>query len=220
MSRVAGKPFVFVLLGPTASGKSQLAMQLAAKHALEIVSIDSAQVYRGMDIGTAKPSAAERARRAASPHRPDRPDGGLFRGPLPGRCLARSSGNSGKKKNSAARRRHDALLPGPVAGHRRPAAGRTRAARADRRARRAPRLAGAARRPGARGSGHRRAPRPQRRAAHPARARSLGAHRQADVRAAAVRRCAIAVRAARPSPSSLQSVRRFISALRSASTRC
>ncbi len=65
MSRVAGKPFVFVLLGPTASGKSQLAMQLAAKHALEIVSIDSAQVYRGMDIGTAKPSTAERA---AVPH--------------------------------------------------------------------------------------------------------------------------------------------------------
>ena len=60
MSRVAVKPPVFVLLGPTASGKSQLAMELAAKHALEIVSIDSAQVYRGMDIGTAKPSLAER----------------------------------------------------------------------------------------------------------------------------------------------------------------
>jgi tRNA dimethylallyltransferase len=60
MSRVAGKPFVFVLLGPTASGKSRLAMQLAAQHPVEIVSIDSAQVYRGMDIGTAKPSAAER----------------------------------------------------------------------------------------------------------------------------------------------------------------
>jgi tRNA dimethylallyltransferase len=60
MSRVAGKPCVFVLLGPTAGGKSPLAMQLAAKHPIEIVSIDSAQVYRGMDIGTAKPSAAER----------------------------------------------------------------------------------------------------------------------------------------------------------------
>ena len=52
----------FALLGPTASGKSALAAQLAAKHPLEIVSVDSAQVYRGMDIGTAKPSAAERAR--------------------------------------------------------------------------------------------------------------------------------------------------------------
>ncbi len=54
-----------MLLGPTASGKSALAMQLAQRVPLEIVSVDSAQVYRGMDIGTAKPSAAERA---AVPH--------------------------------------------------------------------------------------------------------------------------------------------------------
>ena len=54
-----------LLLGPTASGKSALAMQLAEKIPLEIVSVDSAQVYRGMDIGTAKPSAADRA---AVPH--------------------------------------------------------------------------------------------------------------------------------------------------------
>jgi tRNA dimethylallyltransferase len=52
----------YVLLGPTASGKSALALRLAEKHPIEIVSADSAQVYRGMDIGTAKPSAAERAR--------------------------------------------------------------------------------------------------------------------------------------------------------------
>jgi tRNA dimethylallyltransferase len=52
----------FALLGPTASGKSALAYRLAEKHPIEIVSIDSAQVYRGMDIGTAKPSAEERAR--------------------------------------------------------------------------------------------------------------------------------------------------------------
>jgi tRNA dimethylallyltransferase len=50
-----------LLLGPTACGKSALAMQVAREVPLEIVSIDSAQVYRGMDIGTAKPSAAERA---------------------------------------------------------------------------------------------------------------------------------------------------------------
>ncbi|GIL05278.1 MAG: tRNA dimethylallyltransferase [Betaproteobacteria bacterium] len=50
-----------LLLGPTACGKSALAMRLAREIALEIVSVDSAQVYRGMDIGTAKPSAAERA---------------------------------------------------------------------------------------------------------------------------------------------------------------
>ena len=52
----------YALLGPTASGKSQLALDLAEKISLEIVSLDSAQVYRGMDIGTSKPSAAERAR--------------------------------------------------------------------------------------------------------------------------------------------------------------
>ncbi len=52
----------FALLGPTASGKSPLAMQLAEKLPIEIVSVDSGQVYRGMDIGTAKPSAAEQAR--------------------------------------------------------------------------------------------------------------------------------------------------------------
>ena len=52
----------FVLLGPTASGKSRLALELAARLPLEIVSLDSTQVYRGMDIGTAKPSREERAR--------------------------------------------------------------------------------------------------------------------------------------------------------------
>ena len=55
-------PRALALLGPTASGKSALAAALAARLPLEIVSMDSAQVYRGMDIGTAKPPAAERAR--------------------------------------------------------------------------------------------------------------------------------------------------------------
>jgi len=52
---------VFALLGPTASGKSALAVRAAQKLAVEIVSMDSALVYRGMDIGTAKPGAALRA---------------------------------------------------------------------------------------------------------------------------------------------------------------
>ena len=51
-----------LLMGPTASGKSALAMALAERFGGEIVTVDSAQVYRGMDIGTAKPSAADRAR--------------------------------------------------------------------------------------------------------------------------------------------------------------
>ena len=49
-----------LILGPTAAGKSSLAMALAARLPVEIVSVDSAQVYRGLDIGTAKPTAAER----------------------------------------------------------------------------------------------------------------------------------------------------------------
>ena len=49
------------LLGPTASGKSAVALELARRVPLEIVSVDSAQVYRGMDVGTAKPTPAERA---------------------------------------------------------------------------------------------------------------------------------------------------------------
>ncbi|MBQ0961199.1 tRNA (adenosine(37)-N6)-dimethylallyltransferase MiaA [Ideonella sp. 4Y11] len=53
------------LAGPTASGKTALALALAERLPLEVVSVDSALVYRGMDIGTAKPSAAERA---AVPH--------------------------------------------------------------------------------------------------------------------------------------------------------
>ncbi len=57
---MAGK--AYCILGPTASGKSRLAMALAERLPLEIVSLDSAQVYRGMDIGTAKPSPEERAR--------------------------------------------------------------------------------------------------------------------------------------------------------------
>jgi tRNA dimethylallyltransferase len=50
-----------LLMGPTASGKSALALDLAERVRGEIVSVDSAQVYRGMDIGTAKPDAATRA---------------------------------------------------------------------------------------------------------------------------------------------------------------
>jgi tRNA dimethylallyltransferase len=56
---------IAVLTGPTGSGKSAMAMQLAREFPLEIVSVDSAQVYRDMDIGSAKPDAAERA---AVPH--------------------------------------------------------------------------------------------------------------------------------------------------------
>jgi tRNA dimethylallyltransferase len=51
-----------LLMGPTASGKSAVALGLAHRLPLEIVSVDSAQVYRGMDIGTAKPDLSTRSR--------------------------------------------------------------------------------------------------------------------------------------------------------------
>ena len=58
MSRVR----VVGIVGPTATGKSALAMELAERLDAEIVSADARQIYRGFDIGTAKPSAEERAR--------------------------------------------------------------------------------------------------------------------------------------------------------------
>ena len=58
-------PFHINLAGPTAAGKTAAALAIAQAHACEIISVDSALVYRGMDIGTAKPSAAELA---AVPH--------------------------------------------------------------------------------------------------------------------------------------------------------
>ena len=52
---------LFCLLGPTASGKSALALELATRWPIEILTLDSAQVFRGMDVGTAKPTLAEQA---------------------------------------------------------------------------------------------------------------------------------------------------------------
>jgi tRNA dimethylallyltransferase len=54
-----GKPKILAIVGPTASGKTALGIALAHKFAGEIVSADSRQIYRGMDIGTAKPTPAE-----------------------------------------------------------------------------------------------------------------------------------------------------------------
>jgi tRNA dimethylallyltransferase len=50
-----------LLMGPTASGKTVVALEIAARFPVEIISVDSAQVYRDMDVGTAKPTAAARA---------------------------------------------------------------------------------------------------------------------------------------------------------------
>jgi len=54
-------PVLLAILGPTASGKTTLGLEVAQALGAEIISADSMQIYRGMDIGTAKPSRAERA---------------------------------------------------------------------------------------------------------------------------------------------------------------
>ena len=48
------KPKILVILGPTATGKSDLAVELALKYNGEVISADSRQVYKGMDLGTGK----------------------------------------------------------------------------------------------------------------------------------------------------------------------
>ncbi|ELI8305772.1 tRNA (adenosine(37)-N6)-dimethylallyltransferase MiaA, partial [Yersinia enterocolitica] len=58
-------PAIFIM-GPTASGKTALSIALRQRLPVELVSVDSALIYRGMDIGTAKPSAEELA---LAPHR-------------------------------------------------------------------------------------------------------------------------------------------------------
>ena len=55
-------PLVVVLLGPTASGKTALALQLAEQFELEIINVDSRQLYREMSVGTAKPNPEQQAR--------------------------------------------------------------------------------------------------------------------------------------------------------------
>lgn len=60
------KPTIINIMGPTASGKTDLAISLSQHHGCEIISVDSAMVYRDMTIGTAKPSAEELQR---APHR-------------------------------------------------------------------------------------------------------------------------------------------------------
>ncbi|MFZ0807298.1 MAG: tRNA (adenosine(37)-N6)-dimethylallyltransferase MiaA [Candidatus Sulfotelmatobacter sp.] len=59
--RIQPEPLLVIILGPTASGKTSLSLKLAQTFGGEIVNCDSVAMYRGLDVGTAKPSAAERA---------------------------------------------------------------------------------------------------------------------------------------------------------------
>lgn len=65
MNQHAKRPLAVAIMGPTASGKTAAALAIAERIPSEIISVDSALVYRGMDIGTAKPTREERA---AVPH--------------------------------------------------------------------------------------------------------------------------------------------------------
>ena len=171
-ARAAGRPAD----GPDRSRQERARARAGrARSPVEIVSVDSAQVYRGMDIGTAKPDAATRARVAAPPDRHRRSDATPIprRAFAPMRCAAIAA--------IRARGRMPLLVGGTMlyfkALTRRPvgaaAAPTPRCARRlDARAARR-RLAGAARRARARRSRDRRAPRAHRCAAHPARARGV-----------------------------------------------
>ena len=55
------KQKLFLIVGPTASGKTAVSIEIAKRMNAEIISVDSIQVYRGMDIGSAKPTLEERA---------------------------------------------------------------------------------------------------------------------------------------------------------------
>jgi hypothetical protein len=109
------KPRLLVILGPTASGKSKLGMDIAEGLRSEIVSADSLQLYRHLDIGTAKPSREERG---IVPHHmigiidPDEDfNAGKYR--------QRRSIEELHAREGITRRRDLSLCQGPAAAHRR-----------------------------------------------------------------------------------------------------
>ena len=62
MNASKSRPLVITLLGPTASGKTALALEIAERLGLPVINVDSRQLYRAMDVGTAKPTAKQQAR--------------------------------------------------------------------------------------------------------------------------------------------------------------
>ena len=102
-----------LLMGPTGAGKSDLAMRIAEEFPVEVISVDSALVYRGMDIGTAKPSAAMRARVAHHLIDIRDPAQRLLGGRVHAGRVARHAGYLEPRALSFAGRRHHALLSHP-----------------------------------------------------------------------------------------------------------
>ena len=135
------QPKLVVITGPTASGKTALGVMLAQRLGGEVVSADSMQIYRGMDIGTAKPTPEEMQGRAAPHDRHRRPDGELLRLALRGGS-DRLRGRYPRARKTADRRRRDGALHRLAHrrahlcrrhGRHRAAAGAERALRRDRR---------------------------------------------------------------------------------------
>jgi len=101
-----------LLMGPTASGKTAVALELAKHLHIEIVNVDSALVYREMDIGTAKPSSDELA---TCPHHLINiisPEDSYSRSTLQKRSFTTDLGYQSTRASAGAGRRDDALLQG------------------------------------------------------------------------------------------------------------
>ena len=121
-------PFVAVVAGPTASGKTRLAVAIALRAGGEIVNADSQQVYRGLDVGTAKPTPAERS--AIPHHLLDlvEPGGGDGRRALGRARRRRHRGRGGAREAADRGGRHRSLRPGAAPRRRRGAGTRSGAA--------------------------------------------------------------------------------------------
>ena len=135
-SGLPGRRSALLLMGPTGAGKSELALDLAGRFPFEIVSVDSAQVYRGMDIGTAKPDLATRER---IPHHLldiREPEANYSAGEFVRDASAVMRDDLGPRAAAAPGRRHDAVLP--RAARRNRAASRGGSRPYARRSRRAP----------------------------------------------------------------------------------
>ena len=99
------------VIGPTGTGKSQLALEVAERLGGEIVNADAMQLYRGMDIGTAKLPRRRAARHPAPPTRRPRRHRDRDRRALPAGRRRRRRGDRGARRGAGHRRRLDAVHP-------------------------------------------------------------------------------------------------------------
>ena len=67
LKKIQARPLLLIIAGPTATGKTGIALELAEHAPVEVISADSRQVYRGLDVGTAKPTLGRAPARASPP---------------------------------------------------------------------------------------------------------------------------------------------------------